>query len=173
MRYRYKFYIPSQSLLNLDLERKLRMQIFISSFFFFFCEKHSISFNTVQTRVFFSIIIFLVQFTDPLYFFSQATETIQAIVLNSPRLEEDFRSFEDFVKPFSKMCNLRLLIIDFADIPNGINYLSNDLRFLEWFDYRSKKCLPPSFRPQELGELILPFSHIKYLWDGVKVILFF
>ncbi|KAL4594326.1 hypothetical protein ACB092_12G012300 [Castanea dentata] len=97
-----------------------------------------------------------------------ATESIQAIVLNSPRLEEDFQSFEDLVKPFSKMCNLRLLIIDFADILNGINYLSNDLRFLEWFDYRSKKCLPPSFRPRELGELILPFSHIKYLWHGVK-----
>ena len=137
MRYRYKFYIPSQSLLNSDLERKLRMQIFISSFFFSFFVR-SIPSPLTQYKLEYFLVLLSSQCNSLILciFFSQATETIQAIVLNSPRLEEDFRSFEDFVKPFSKMCNLRLLIIDFADIPNGINYLSNDLRFLEWFDYQ-------------------------------------
>ena len=70
------------------------------------------------------------------------------------------------------MCNLRLLIIDNVRILNGLNHLSNDLRFLEWHGY-STKCLPSSFEPKELVELKMWFSKIEYLWDGAKVILFF
>ena len=72
---------------------------------------------------------------------------------------------------FSQMCNLRLLIIDNVHIPNGLEYLSNDLRFLEWREY-SAKCLPFSFQPKELVELKMWFSKIEYLWTGIKVILF-
>ena len=67
------------------------------------------------------------------------------------------------------MCNLRLLIIDGVQIPNGLNHLSNDLRVLEW-DHYSSICLPSSFQPKELFELRLQWSKIKYLWEGVKVI---
>ena len=70
------------------------------------------------------------------------------------------------------MCNLRLLIVDNLSISNDLNHLPNSLRFLDWFGY-SSKCLPSSFQPQELVELNLQFSEIKYLWEGVKVIFFF
>ena len=70
------------------------------------------------------------------------------------------------------MCNLRLLIIDNVHIPNGLDHLSNELRFLEWRGY-SSKCLPSSFQPKELVELKLWFSKLEYLWIGVKVIFLF
>ena len=67
------------------------------------------------------------------------------------------------------MYNLRLLIINGVHFPNGLNYLSNNLRYLQWHCY-SSKCLPSSFQPEKLVELILRGSKIEYLWEGIKVI---
>ena len=130
-----------------------------------------ISFNTVHLHIY-SLLIFFSVFLPILALFMLRQQKQSKPVLKSSQLEKEYRSIEAFSKPFSKMINLRLLIIDNEDIPNGLSHLSNDLRFLEWFNYGSK-CLPSSFRPKELVELTLPFSHIKYLWHGVKVILFF
>ena len=69
------------------------------------------------------------------------------------------------------MHNLRLLIIDDEHILNGLDHVSNDLRFLQWIGY-SSKCLPSSFQPKELFELNLQCSKLKYLWEGIKVIFF-
>ena len=77
--------------------------------------------------------------------------------------------FEAFTKAFSKMCNLRLLIIHYERIPNDHK---DDLSFFELFGY-SPTCLTSSFQPKELAELDLWSSKIKYIWEGVKVILFF
>ena len=100
-------------------------------------------------------------------------EALQAIVLNRYEWEtQDWRSFETFPDAFSKMCNLRLLIIHNVHIPNGLNHVSNNLRFLQWTGYTSE-CLPSSFQPKELVELSLIGSKIKYLWEGIKVILFY
>ena len=67
------------------------------------------------------------------------------------------------------MYNLRLLIINGVYIPNGLDYLSNNLRCLNWYGY-SSKCLPSSFQPEKLVELALWRSEIEYLWEGIKVI---
>ena len=67
------------------------------------------------------------------------------------------------------MYNLRLLIINGVNIPNGLNYVSNNLRHLNWERYYSK-CLPSSFKPKKLVELTLRCSGIEYLWEGIKVI---
>uniref|UniRef100_A0A2N9GE65 ADP-ribosyl cyclase/cyclic ADP-ribose hydrolase n=1 Tax=Fagus sylvatica TaxID=28930 RepID=A0A2N9GE65_FAGSY len=88
-----------------------------------------------------------------------ATEAIQAIVLiNSNPWKEGYLNFEDFLEPFSKMCNLRLLIIHHVHIPNGLNHLPNDLRFLEL----------EFFGTEEFVKRNLQISRVKYLWDGVK-----
>ena len=67
------------------------------------------------------------------------------------------------------MYNLRLLIINGVDIPNVLDYLSNNLRYLIWDDY-SSKCLPSSFQPEKLVNLTLQWSKMEYLWEGIKVI---
>ena len=99
-------------------------------------------------------------------------EALQAIVLNHYEWERQDWNFETFPEAFSKMCNLRLLIIHDVHIPNGLNHVSNNLRFLQWIGYPSE-CLPSSFQPKELLELCLLDSKMKYLWKGVKVILFY
>ena len=85
--------------------------------------------------------------------------------------EADF-SFEEFPEVFSKMSNLRLLIIDQWHIPNALNHVPNSLRHLSW-NRCSLNCLPSSFQPKELVGLDLWDSKLKYLWEGAKVIWFF
>uniref|UniRef100_A0A2N9J3W9 TIR domain-containing protein n=1 Tax=Fagus sylvatica TaxID=28930 RepID=A0A2N9J3W9_FAGSY len=89
----------------------------------------------------------------------EATEAIQAIGPDVFGGNEAYWNFEACPEAFSKMCNLRYLIINDVHIPNGLNYLSNELRYLEWRGY-SSKCLPSSFQPKELVELKLRFSKI-------------
>ncbi|XP_050252990.1 TMV resistance protein N-like isoform X2 [Quercus robur] len=95
-----------------------------------------------------------------------ATKAIQAIVLEFGG-DGAYRHIESYSEVFSRMCNLRLLIIDNVHIPNGLNHLSNELRLLEWHGY-SSKCLPSRFQSKELVELKLQFSKIEYLWRGEK-----
>ena len=52
--------------------------------------------------------------------------------------------------------------------PTGLEYLPNELRYLEW-DRFPLKSLPPSFRAEQLVELHLCFSKLEKLWTGVKV----
>ena len=85
--------------------------------------------------------------------------------------EENF-NFEKFPEVFSKMSNLRLLLIDDLHIPNALNRVPNSLRHLSW-KFCSLKCLPSSFQPKELVELDLQYSKCENLWEGAKVIWFF
>ena len=97
---------------------------------------------------------------------------LQAIVLNHYVWKRQDRNFETFPEAFSKMCNLKLLMIQGMHIPIGLNHVSNNLKFLQWIGYPSE-CLPSSFEPKQLLELCLRASKMKYLWKGVKVILFY
>ena len=74
------------------------------------------------------------------------------------------------MKAFSKMTKLRLLKIHNVDVSEGPEYLSNELRFLEWHAYPSKS-LPASFQPDELVELYMSCSSIEQLWYERKVTL--
>ena len=66
------------------------------------------------------------------------------------------------------MKNLRLLKISNVQLPHSLNYLSNELRFLNWDGY-PLESMPTSFQPYKLVELIMPHSRIKQLWDGIGV----
>ncbi|RDX76298.1 TMV resistance protein N, partial [Mucuna pruriens] len=59
------------------------------------------------------------------------------------------------VDALSKMNRLELLILNKLNFSGNLNYLSNE-------------CLPSSFHPDKLVELILPYSNIKQLWEGRK-----
>ncbi|XP_030969430.1 TMV resistance protein N-like [Quercus lobata] len=103
--------------------------------------------------------------------YNMATNAIQAIVIKNwearSRKKNYGEDFEEFPEGFSKMSNLRLLIIDGLHIPNALNRFPNSLRHLSW-EYCSLKCLPSSFPPKELVELDLRDSKCEYLWEGAK-----
>ena len=73
---------------------------------------------------------------------------------------------------FSKMRNLRLLKISNVHFPQGLKYLSSELRFIHWDGY-PLESMPTSFEPEKLVELIMPCSLVKGLWRGIKVSFFF
>ena len=80
---------------------------------------------------------------------------------------------------FSKMKNLRLLKINnvkppqglnrgHVQLPQGLNYLSNELCAIDWHGY-PLKSMPTSFQPNKLVELRMHCSSIKKLWKGIMV----
>ncbi|RZC09178.1 TMV resistance protein N isoform B [Glycine soja] len=77
------------------------------------------------------------------------------------------------VDGLSTMSHLKLLQLE-SSIPDSkrkfsgmLVNLSNELGYLKWIFYPFK-CLPPSFEPDKLVELILRHSNSKKLWKGRK-----
>jgi hypothetical protein len=99
-------------------------------------------------------------------------------MLNTPNEKEEHLSAE----AFSKMKKLRLLKIgntstllirmcnstSNVQLPQGLNYLSNELRVIEWHGY-PLKSMPTNFQPNQLVELRMRCSRIKQLWKGMVV----
>lgn len=87
------------------------------------------------------------------------------MVLNSYPPTEDLN-----VHTFLEMERLRLIrIITNVHLPDqGLSYLSNELRLMEWHKY-PLKYMPRSFEPKNLVELIMPHSCIKELPEGFSV----
>ncbi|XP_037495857.1 LOW QUALITY PROTEIN: disease resistance protein RUN1 [Jatropha curcas] len=71
------------------------------------------------------------------------------------------------LKPIVSMKNLRLLIFHNLHFSQNLEYLSSELRFLEWHGYPCK-TFPPTFQSKQLFELNLCFSQVEQLWDGIK-----
>ncbi|XP_024026910.1 disease resistance protein RPP5-like [Morus notabilis] len=75
---------------------------------------------------------------------------------------------------FRKMSNLRLLkIYNSSSVKKGklylqdLQYLPRSLRYLEWHEY-PLKYLPSNFKPKNLVDLKMPYSHLEQLWVGVQ-----
>ncbi|KAI4388865.1 hypothetical protein MLD38_001156 [Melastoma candidum] len=68
---------------------------------------------------------------------------------------------------FKKMRRLRFLKLWNGNIPNGLHYLPDELRYFEWHNYPSSS-LPLDFHPRNLVELRLPYSNISTLNFGPK-----
>ncbi|XP_050256704.1 disease resistance protein RPV1-like isoform X2 [Quercus robur] len=94
---------------------------------------------------------------------SAGTEKVEGIFLNSSPNKED--NVKVNFEAFSKMRNLRLLKIDNVHLPQGLGFLSSELRLMNWLGY-PLKSMPRKFNPDKLVELIMPHSHIKQLWEG-------
>ncbi|XP_075666530.1 disease resistance protein RPS6-like [Castanea sativa] len=95
---------------------------------------------------------------------SAGTEKVEGIFFNSSPDKED--NVKVNFEAFSKMRNLRLLYIDNVHLPQGLSFLSSELRLMNWLGY-PLKFMPRNFHPNKLVELIMPRSHIKQLWEGV------
>ncbi|GMP67563.1 hypothetical protein CsSME_00027502 [Camellia sinensis var. sinensis] len=66
---------------------------------------------------------------------------------------------------FAKMSNLRILKICCMHLSKDLKYISNNLRYLDWFGY-PMKYMPSTFQPEHLVELHLTYSRIEQLWKG-------
>ncbi|KAK9930727.1 hypothetical protein M0R45_027755 [Rubus argutus] len=70
-------------------------------------------------------------------------------------------------KCFKKMKNLQLFININARFSGEVDYLPNQLRFLDWPGF-PLQSFPSDFNPQKLVELNIPYSRIKRLGQGFK-----
>nr|XP_023879095.1 TMV resistance protein N-like [Quercus suber] len=104
------------------------------------------------------------------------TEVVEGIKLNMPiEIKEHLNA-----EAFSKMKKLRLLKIGYeqpprdlirgpVQLPQGLSYISNELRAIDWHGY-PLKSMPTSFQPNKLVELRMHYSGIKQLWKGIMVL---
>ena len=77
---------------------------------------------------------------------------------------------------FKRMTNLRYLKIHNIShgsicnvhFPDGLEQLSDNLRYLQWDGY-CLESLPSTFSAEMLVELCMTHSKLKKLWDGVQV----
>ncbi|XP_031255268.1 TMV resistance protein N-like isoform X2 [Pistacia vera] len=95
---------------------------------------------------------------------NKGSELVEAIILGK---KFNFRASTASAKAFSKMVNLRLLKIRRVQLPEGLEYLSNELRLLDWDGY-PLKSLPSNLQLNKLVELKMDGSHIRQLWKGIK-----
>lgn len=98
----------------------------------------------------------------------QATNNVEGILIDLPERDTIHLNPEAFMK----MKSLRLFINRNADLTGGPNYLSNELRLLEWPDY-PLQSLPSNFHGKKLSVLKMRNSFFKQLGDIFKVHLLF
>lgn len=106
----------------------------------------------------------------------KGTDTIEGIFLDLSKI----RDINLNPQAFANMPNLRFLkfympkLFGISDmvcklhLPQGLQYLSDELRYLHWHGY-PLKMLPSNFTPENLIELNLLYSRIEQLWKGKKV----
>ncbi|KAG4161385.1 hypothetical protein ERO13_D01G051410v2, partial [Gossypium hirsutum] len=99
--------------------------------------------------------------TDYVLIENTATEAVQGLVIDSVIRKQSTWTLN--ADAFLTMNRLRLLRV--FNVPNSrdFKYLSNELRLLEWHGYPFKS-FPSSFQPENLVELLLPYSRIEKLW---------
>ncbi|ONH95342.1 hypothetical protein PRUPE_7G065500 [Prunus persica] len=94
---------------------------------------------------------------------NKGTDAVKGIFLTLPK-QQKVHLKED---PFSNLDSLRLLKIHNVKFAECLEYLSDELRFLEWHKY-PLKYLPSSFEPHKLVELNLCESEIEQLWEEIE-----
>ncbi|XLR56055.1 hypothetical protein S83_006727 [Arachis hypogaea] len=100
---------------------------------------------------------------------NKAVKNLEAIVLprSLKNREELSKKATLKVEALSQMNHLKLLILKKVNFSGCLDFLSNQLRYLDWEKYPFT-CLPSSFQPNKLVKLILYHSNIKELWEGTK-----
>ncbi|XP_039070008.1 TMV resistance protein N-like [Hibiscus syriacus] len=92
-----------------------------------------------------------------------ATEAIEGMIIDNKRISNKMLNLN--VNAVSKMKKLRLLKVLCLLNCDELKYLPNELRLLDWMGY-PLRFLPPSFQPDNLVALLLPYSRIEQLWRG-------
>ncbi|XP_039044428.1 TMV resistance protein N-like [Hibiscus syriacus] len=92
-----------------------------------------------------------------------ATEVIEGVIIDNKREPNKMLNLNAGV--VSKTTKLRLLRVLCHSNCDEFKYLPNELRLLDWMGY-PLRFLPPSFQPDNLVALLLPYSRIQQLWKG-------
>ncbi|KAJ9539479.1 LOW QUALITY PROTEIN: hypothetical protein OSB04_032212 [Centaurea solstitialis] len=90
--------------------------------------------------------------------------TIEIINQEPNKVDEGDYFTSDDPACFSKMKRLKFLRISNIHFRKGLDYLSNDLRILEW-DGCSLKSLPLTFAPRHIYEFQMRSSQLETLWE--------
>ncbi|KAJ9707483.1 hypothetical protein PVL29_002493 [Vitis rotundifolia] len=115
---------------------------------------------------------------------NMGTEEVEGIFLNLSHLEQ---KLEFTTQAFAGMNRLRLLKVYKSDISRtfedaskkanckvhfseDIKFHYDDLRLLYFHGY-PLKSLPNDFNPKNLVDLSMPYSRVRQLWEGIKVLL--
>ncbi|XP_076888621.1 TMV resistance protein N-like [Bidens hawaiensis] len=95
---------------------------------------------------------------------SKPNESRTIEIINQEPYKVDVNDFIDDPSCFSEMRKLKFLKISGIHFPQGLSYLSNDLRILEWYGC-SLKSLPQMFEPTHIYQLEMCYSQLKTLWE--------
>ncbi|WJX44705.1 hypothetical protein P8452_31652 [Trifolium repens] len=97
------------------------------------------------------------------------TKNLEAIVLQPyPYNIDEIQAMSTLrAESLAQMNRLKLLMLCNLNFSGSLNFLSSELGYLCWDKYPFT-CLPSSFEPDKLVELILPCSNIRQLWEGTK-----
>ncbi|KAK9200669.1 hypothetical protein WN944_015867 [Citrus x changshan-huyou] len=83
----------------------------------------------------------------------------------------NLRMLKFYIPKFLRMSieeQLKEQLSDFkVQLPDGLDYLSKNLRYLHWHKYPSR-TLPSNFEPKNIVALSLPFSKVEQTWEGKK-----
>ncbi|KAH9725779.1 ADP-ribosyl cyclase/cyclic ADP-ribose hydrolase [Citrus sinensis] len=94
------------------------------------------------------------------------TEVVEGIQLDYSSRDNDAH-LSASAKAFLNMTNLRMLTIGNVQLPEGLEFLPNELQYLEWHGYPSKS-LPSNFQPEKIFELNMCYSRMERIWSGIK-----
>lgn len=101
----------------------------------------------------------------------QGTEAIKGILLDMSKIKD----LELTPNAFEKMYNLKFLkfycsILHWnrVKLPEGLNFLPDELRLLHWYEY-PLESVPWSSCAENLVEIGMVRSKLKQLWNGDQV----
>ncbi|KAH9725794.1 ADP-ribosyl cyclase/cyclic ADP-ribose hydrolase [Citrus sinensis] len=95
------------------------------------------------------------------------SEVVEGMIIDYRFFPENEVYLSASAKAFSLMTNLRLLKIGNVQLPEGLEYLSNKLRLLDWHRY-PLKSLPSNLQLDKTVEFKMCYSRIEELWKGIK-----
>ncbi|XP_061338269.1 TMV resistance protein N-like [Gastrolobium bilobum] len=100
---------------------------------------------------------------------NKGTEIVQGIVLK-PAPSKPYEALHWDPEAFSKMCNLRLLVVlRNLHLPFGLKCLSSSLKVLVWCGY-PLNALPLGVQLDKLVHLQMNNSKVKQLWNGTQYV---
>ncbi|KAH9726106.1 hypothetical protein KPL70_008133 [Citrus sinensis] len=117
----------------------------------------------------YSFFVFLYKGTDAIEGISLDLSKIKGINLDSGAFTNmsNLRLLKFYVPKLLGMSIEEQLSDSKVLLPDGLDYLPKNLRYLHWDKY-PLRTLPSNFKPENLVELNLHFSKVEQLWEGKK-----